>query len=70
MQITYKKLSIQLIEKGWEKKDLANKAPLSPATMAKLGRDLHVRMEVLMRICASLNCGVESIVSLDGGETK
>lgn len=70
MQITYKKLLIQLIEKDREKKDLANKASLSPATTAKLGRDLHVRMEVLMIICASLNRDIEGIVSLDGGEAK
>lgn len=70
MQITYKKLLIQLIEKDREKKDLANKASLSPATTAKLGRDLRVRMEVLMIICASLNRDIEGIVSLDGGEAK
>jgi DNA-binding Xre family transcriptional regulator len=48
------------------KKDLAKMAHINSSTMAKLGKGLPVSMEILARICLSLNCNVGDIVDFVG----
>lgn len=62
MQICYNKLWKLLIDKGWKKKDLAEKVMLSGATMAKLSKNEPVNMDVLLRICETLNVDVGDIL--------
>lgn len=54
MSVSYKKLLKLLIDRDMKKKDLMEKAELSPTTISKLGNDKTVSMDVLMRICAAL----------------
>ena len=61
MHISYNKLWKKLIDKGWKKKELLEKARLSPVTMAKLGKNQTVSMDVLKRICSALDCDIGDI---------
>lgn len=62
MAVSYKKLWKLLIDKDIKKKDLSAKAGISPATITKMGKGGHVTTEVLVKICAALDCKVEDIV--------
>ena len=64
MAVSYKKLWKLLIDKDIKKKDLSAKAGVSPATITKMGKNGHVTTEVLVRICAALECQVEDIMEI------
>ena len=64
MAVSYKKLWKLLIDMDIKKKDLSVKAGGSPATITKMGKNGHVTTEVLMKICAALNCQVEDIMEI------
>ena len=51
-----------MIDKKMMKKDLMAKANVTSSTMAKMGKDLPVSMEVLGRICRALDCNIGDIV--------
>lgn len=53
-----------LIDKNLKKKDLMEKANIASSTMAKMGKGLPVKLEVLARICKELNCNVGDILSI------
>lgn len=53
-----------LIDKDMKKKDLCEKAGISPASVTKMGRNGHVTTEILVKICAALDCGIEDIVEI------
>ena len=59
MTVSYKKLWKLLIDKDMKKKDLCEKAGISPASVTKMGRNGHVTTEILVKICASLDCGID-----------
>ena len=46
------------------KKDLMGMTTINSSTMAKLGKDLPVSMEVLGRICLALDCNIGDIVDV------
>ena len=58
-----KKLKL-IIDKGKKKKDLCEKAGISPASVTKMGRNGHVTTEILVKICAALDCRIEDIVEI------
>ena len=64
MAVSYKKLWKLLIDKDIKKKDLSAKAGVSPATITKMGKNGHVTTEVLVKICAALECSVEDIMEI------
>ena len=64
MAVSYKKLWKLLIDKDIKKKDLSEKADISPATITKMGKGGHVTTEVLVKICAALDCKVEDIMEV------
>ena len=61
MKISYKKLWKLLIDRDM-KKDLAEKAGISNASIAKLGRNENVNTDILLKICVSLGCDVADIL--------
>lgn len=67
MTITFKPLWKLLIDRDMTKEDLRLATGLSPATIAKLGRDGNITTNVLARICEFLNCNVEDIMSVSKG---
>lgn len=58
MSVSYKKLWKLLIDKDMKKKDLCEKAGISPASVTKMGRNGHVTTEILVEICAALDCRI------------
>jgi len=74
MDVCYKKLFKLLIDKGMKKADLRKATGISPNTMTKLSNNEFVSMEVLAKICITLNCDfgdiVEVVSSTDNSTVK
>ena len=75
MKISYNKLWKMLIDRKMNKTDLREKTKMGSNTMAKLGRDETISMDVMLRICEVLNCDVGDIMEVlpedpDGIEKK
>lgn len=71
MKISYNKLWKILIDKKMNKSDLREMTKMGPNTMAKLGKDETISMDVLLRICEALKCDVGDIMEVipdDGTE--
>lgn len=64
MAVKYDKLWDILADRKMKKKDLLQLTGLSPTTMAKLGRNEVVKIEVLMRICGALECNLGDVIDL------
>lgn len=64
MSISYKKLWKKLIDADMTKTQLRLQADLGTATLAKLGKDQQVSMDVLLRICKVLNCNISEIMDV------
>lgn len=64
MEVSYKKLWKILIDKDMKKKDLQAAAGISWASVTKLSKGETVSMEVLMKVCAALNCDIGDIMEL------
>lgn len=65
MAASYKKLFKLLIDREMKKKDLAEVAGISIATITKMGKDgAVVSSDVLVKICTALNCTLDDIVEI------
>ena len=64
MEVSYKKLWKILIDKDMKKKDLQAEARISWTSVTKLSKGETVSMEVLMKICKTLNCDIGDIMEL------
>ena len=59
MMITYKPLWKTLIDKDMKKMDLVADGTLSRGTLAKMGKNEKVSLDVVERICRRLHCRVD-----------
>ena len=64
MGVSYSKLFKLLIDKKMKKKDLISAAGISSSTMAKLGKDEYVNVEVLVKICNALDANIGDIMDV------
>ena len=65
MSASYKKLFKMLIDREMKSKELAEKAGISPATLAKMKKDgVTVSSDVLVKICTALECKLDDIVEI------
>ena len=65
MAASYKKLFKLLIDRDMKKKELAEKAGISIATITKMGKDgAVVSSEILVKICSALGCTVDEIMDI------
>lgn len=62
MEISYNKLWKVLIDKNMKKIDLKDLAGISSSSLAKLGKNETVTLEVLMKICEALDVNIGDIV--------
>ena len=69
MRISYNKLWKLLIDKNMNKQDLRKASGVSPASIAKLGKGENVTTDILLKICAALDCGIEDIMEVVKNET-
>ena len=65
MAASYKRLFKLLIDRDMKKKELAEKAGISIATITKMGKDgATVSSDVLVKICTALGCTVDDIMEI------
>ena len=62
MRISYNKLWNMLIDKNMKKSDLKEKAGISSASIAKLGKGDNITTDVLLRICEAMECHLDDIM--------
>lgn len=70
MLVNYNKLWKILIDKNMKKKDLQILAGISWSSVTKMSKGEMVSMEILVKVCRSLNCDIGDIVELSTEETK
>lgn len=64
MAVSYNKLWKKLIDMNMTKTDLRIATDMSTTTLAKLGKNEIVSMDVLLRICKTLNCNLGDIIDV------
>ena len=62
MNVSYNKLWKMLIDRNMTKADLRKKTKIAPSTFSRMNKGEIVSLEVLMRICLELNCGLDDVV--------
>ena len=70
MAISYNKLWKLLIDKGMTKTQMRIQADISTTTLAKLGKNETVSMDVLLKICKLLDCNVGDIMDVINEEAS
>lgn len=69
-KVNYKPLWKLLIDRDISKQQLREKTSIARSTMVKMANNEYVAMDVLVRICIALDCGMDDIVEIereDGG---
>lgn len=64
MRFSYAKLWKLLIDKKMVKRDLMEATGVTSSTIAKMGKEQPVTLEVLGRICKALDCNIGDIVDV------
>ncbi len=62
MGFSYDKLWKKLIDEKMNKLDLQKAIKTTPRTIAKIGRDENVSMEILGRICSHFKCDISEVL--------
>ena len=62
MAVNYNKLWKMMIDKKMSKTELTILAGISTNAMAKLGKNEDVRVNILEKLCTSLDCKLDDIV--------
>lgn len=62
--VTYKPLWKTLIDRGMTKTQLREKIGCSTSTLARLGKDEFVALDLICKICYVLNCKIEDVVEV------
>ena len=63
-KISYDPLWKKLVDVKINKSELAEKARVSRTTITKMAKDEIVSLEVILKICNYLDCGIEDVVSI------
>ena len=70
MEVRYNKLWKMLIDQNMKKMDLLEAIEISPNTLAKLGKNENVSLDVLKRICEYFKCDVGDIMEIVPEDTE
>ncbi|MGO3751726.1 MAG: helix-turn-helix domain-containing protein [Peptoniphilaceae bacterium] len=62
MEFSYDKLWKLLIDKKINKEELRKMTGMSSTTLARMGRDENVSLDVLGRVCKELECDIGDII--------
>jgi len=65
VKISYKPLWKLLIDREMSKTDLRKKTQIAPSTFTKMNNDQQVSLDVLVRICVELKCGLDDVVQIE-----
>ena len=63
-RISFDPLWKTLIDRKMTKTELTTKTQLSKATIAKIGKNESVTLDVVGRICEALECDISSVVEI------
>lgn len=63
-RISFDPLWKTLIDRKMSKTELTTKTQLSKATIAKIGKNESVTLDVVGRICEALECDISSVVEI------
>lgn len=73
-KVSYKKLFKLLIDRNEKKTEFAANAGISQNTLARMGKNQFISMDLLVKICKYLNCTFDDIVEIlpdeETGEKK
>lgn len=64
MGISYRKLWMKIAEKEMKRTDLKDEIGISSNTLAKLGKNEYISLEIIERICRGLDCDIEDVVEI------
>lgn len=64
-KVNYKPLWKMLIDRDITKQQLREKTSIARSTMVKMANNEYVAMDVLVRICVAMNCGLDDIVAIE-----
>ena len=64
-KVNYKPLWKMLIDKEISKQQLREMTSIARSTMVKLVNNEYVAMDVLVRICLAMDCGMDDIVEIE-----
>ena len=70
MKASYNKLWKLLIDRGMNKTELMEAIKTSPNTIAKMGKNEYISMDVISRICEYLKCDVGDIMEMIPDENE
>ena len=62
MQVNYRRLWHQCVEKDISKSQLMKLAEVSPSTLTRLNKNEIVSLSILLKFCKVLNCDVGDVV--------
>jgi DNA-binding Xre family transcriptional regulator len=65
MGVNYKRLWKLLIDRDMSKADLRAQTNIASSTFSKMKRNELVSLDVLIRICVTLNCELSDIVEIE-----
>ena len=64
MDVCYNKLFKMLIDRGMKKKDFRIAVGIGENTLAKLSNNDNVSLDIIVRICRTMNCTVDEILEI------
>ena len=64
MKVSYNKLFKLLIDKQMKKGELCERAGISTASIGKMAKGQNMNVDILVKVCAVLNCTLDDIVEL------
>jgi len=68
LSISYKPLWHLLLERDMKKLELRDLVGMSNSTLAKLGKNEPVAMDIIEKICIKLDCRIEDVVEIKKDE--
>lgn len=70
MKVSYNKFWKMLIDRNMTKAELRQKTNIAPSTFSRMNKNEVVSLEVLMRICLELQCGLDDVVEFTKNENE
>ena len=64
MGVRYNNLFKMLIDRKMKKGELCKAAGISPSVLRKLAKDENVNVDIVARICHTLDCNIQDIMEL------
>ena len=65
IRINYKPLWKMLIDRDMTKTELREKTSIARSTFAKMSNNEYVALDILVRICDALDCGLDDLVEIE-----